>query len=301
VQKTRTPPPATATPTVSAPHVARTFRHVSDRPNSVALVRGRLWITSRYVPLLRMDAQTGGRRERDESVPPGGIAISRHGNRVWVSNRRRHFVVELHARSHRVLLRLPQPGPPAAIAADGSGGVWVAIRGPLNEPPDTLIHYDATGRTLWQKDVRQGITAIVLSPRALWVALTKVPRLMAVDRRTGRTRTVPVINQAGFLTYGGGYVWASAPFDGSVTRVEPRTGRAASAAAGQHPAQLAYTAGRLFVACVNDRTLAVIDPRSLRRVKQIPMPLNPYGVTADSGHVWVTSLGEDTVTRVDVH
>jgi hypothetical protein len=199
-----------------------------------------------------------------------------------------------------VLARLRQPGPPVAVAADDSGGVWVAIRGPDNTPPDTLIHYDATGRTLWRTSIRSGVTAMVLSPKALWIALTNVPRLMSVDRRTGRKRVVAVNDQARHLAYGGGYVWASAPEDDSVTRVDVRNGRAGVAATGQHPEQLTYTAGRVFVACLNAGTLVVFDPRSLRRVRTVPMPLNPFAVTADSRHVWVASLGDDTVTRVDV-
>jgi hypothetical protein len=30
------------------------------------------------------------------------------------------------------------------------------------------------------------------------------------------------------------------------------------------------------------------------------MPSNPLAVTADARHVWVTSIGEDAVARVDV-
>jgi DNA-binding beta-propeller fold protein YncE len=233
-------------------------------------------------------------------VPAGGNAISGHGNRVWVSNRPRQTVTAIQARSHRVLARLSQPGSPVAIAADDAGGVWVALRGPHDSPPDTLLHYNATGRTVWRATIRQGVNALVLSPKALWVALTRVPKLMSVDRRTGRRRTVGVNNQARHLTYGGGYVWASAPEDDSVARVNVRSGRASFAATGKHPEQLAYTAGRLFVACLNDQSLVVFDPKSLRRIATLRMPLNPFAVTADSRHVWVASLGDDTVTRVDV-
>jgi hypothetical protein len=30
------------------------------------------------------------------------------------------------------------------------------------------------------------------------------------------------------------------------------------------------------------------------------MPLNPFAVAAGAGHVWVTSLAEGSVTRVDL-
>jgi DNA-binding beta-propeller fold protein YncE len=64
--------------------------------------------------------------------------------------------------------------------------------------------------------------------------------------------------------------------------------------------QIAFAGGRVFVACVNDRVLVVVDPRSMRTLKRLPMPLDPFGVTADAKHVWVTSRGENAVARVDL-
>ena len=154
---------------------------------------------------------------------------------------------------------------------------------------------------VWQKSIPHGVNAIVLGPRGLWVAETLVPKLMRIDRLTGRASApTQLISEAGALAYGGGYVWASLPTDGSVARVNPRTGRSIPATAGGRPSQLAYTAGRVFVACLNDQTLVVIDPQSLERTDRLRMPFSPYAVTADARHVWVTGLGRDTVTRVDV-
>jgi Protein kinase domain len=302
---TRTPAPTTsATPTATptpTPHVARTFRHVSNRPNDIEIVGDQLWVTSAHVSLVHLDAMTGRRRSRDLTVPAGGKAISAHGDRVWVSNTRERMLFAMDAISHRVLERVPQPGPAIAIAADETGGVWVAIRGPRNRPPDTVIHYDATGRPLWQRTIPHGVNAIVLGPQALWVAETLVPKLMRIDRLTGRASArTRLISEAGALAYGGGYVWASLPTDGSVARVNTRTDRSIPATAGERPSQLAYTAGRVFVACMNDQKLVVIDPKSLQRTGRLDMPFNPFAVTADARHVWVAGLGEDTVTRVDL-
>jgi DNA-binding beta-propeller fold protein YncE len=304
---TGTPAAATATPTSTAatpparPRVARIFRHVGDRPNDVEVTGGQLWVTSARASMQRLDAMTGRPRERDKNVPSGGKAVSVHGNRVWVANSHTSTVLAFDARSHRVLVSVPQPGRPIAVAADDSGGVWVGIRGAGNLPPDTLIHYDAGGHPVYQRSIVQGINAIVLSPDAVWVAETNVPKLMRVDRRTGHARTgTLLLSEAGALAYGGGYVWASVPTDGSVAKVNPRTGRSIAATVGQRPSQLAYTAGRVFVACLNDQALVVIDPKTLRRTDRLTVAFSPYAVVADAHHVWVTGLGRDTVTRVDV-
>ena len=91
-------------------------------------------------------------------------------------------------------------------------------------------------------------------------------------------------------------------------RCRPRTWSHASAApppiyadAGRFPEQLTYTRGRLYVASRFDQTLVIIDPRKMKAVvKPLSMPFNPFGVTSDRRHVWVTSLGADAVTRVDL-
>jgi hypothetical protein len=51
---------------------------------------------------------------------------------------------------------------------------------------------------------------------------------------------------------------------------------------------------------VNAQELVVVDPHTMRPLKRLPMPLNPWAVTADARHVWVTSIGQDEVARVDV-
>ena len=71
-------------------------------------------------------------------------------------------------------------------------------------------------------------------------------------------------------------------------------------AVAQGPAQLAVAGGRVFVASNTDHTVVVLNPKTVRRSgKPLQVPLNPYGVVAGAGHVWVTGLGKNTVTRLD--
>jgi hypothetical protein len=44
----------------------------------------------------------------------------------------------------------------------------------------------------------------------------------------------------------------------------------------------------------------VLDPVTLQPVgRPLAVPLNPLAVAAGAGHVWVTGLGENTLTRID--
>jgi YVTN family beta-propeller protein len=58
--------------------------------------------------------------------------------------------------------------------------------------------------------------------------------------------------------------------------------------------------GRLFVANRNDNTVLVFDPATLKRIgKPIEVGFNPYAMVADERSVWVTGLGDNTLTRID--
>ena len=47
-------------------------------------------------------------------------------------------------------------------------------------------------------------------------------------------------------------------------------------------------------------TVVVIDPEALEPVGDpLAVPLNPWAVAAGAGHVWVSGLGDSTLTRID--
>jgi DNA-binding beta-propeller fold protein YncE len=122
------------------------------------------------------------------------------------------------------------------------------------------------------------------------------PIVLRIDRSTGGTEAFPVTRPARALAHDGGHIWASMPDEIAVARLAPT----AYVTTGNRPERLVYSRGRIYVACRFDDTLVVIDPRRLKRVKRLPMPLNPFAVAAGAGHVWVTSLAKGSVTRVDL-
>jgi streptogramin lyase len=178
----------------------------------------------------------------------------------------------------------------------------VAVRSPVKGGPDTIAHYDASGRQLLKElPIGGGVNAIVLGGGALWVAELRSNHIVRVDGRTNRPHLLSaLIVPASALAWGAGYLWGDVNSDGSLIRVDPRTGRPRSRSAGNRPWKLAVTQGRVFLASGNDDTLLVIDPKTMQPEARLRMPFNPYAVTADERHVWVTGLGDDTVTRVDL-
>jgi streptogramin lyase len=223
------------------------------------------------------------------------------GHTVWVADPHNQEVLAFDSRTRRLLERITEQREPAAVAADSSGGVWVALRDRSGRSPDLATHYDAQGRLLAQVAFFKGIAAMVLRPRSLWVAEMREPRVVRVDLRTGRPRGhADVIRPARSIAWGAGHVWATSPDDNQLAQIDPRTYAVATGTVGHFPMQIAVTGGRVFVACFNDSVLAVVAPGSMRVLRSVPVPLNPYGVTADAHHVWVTSLSRSAVARVDL-
>jgi Protein kinase domain len=291
-------PTATATP-VATPHVARVFRHIGPRPNGIALAGRRLWVTSASARLLRLDALTGRGRSRDSRVP-SSRAVAVAGRTVWVANPHSRELLAFDARTQRLLARIPEPNEPTELAPDRAGGVWVAVRDQSARTADLARQYDARGRLLREMPFPYGIAALVARPHALWIAERRRSRVDRVDLRNGRARDVEVIRPARALAWGAGHVWATSPDDDALARIDPKTKAVRTRTVGPFPMQIAVTHGRVFVACENDDAVAVVDPRTMRPLQRLPMPFNPYAVTADARHVWVTSLGENAVVKIDV-
>jgi hypothetical protein len=298
---TATPKP----PRAAAPHVVATFRHVGRRPDAIALVGSRLWVTSSHSPYMtRLDALTGHSRTRTPVIGEGGHSVSFAGRTVWVANAFANEVLGVDAASGRIVHRWPTPGKwPIAVAAEPDGTVWVAIRSPVAGGPDTIAHYSATGDRLSAVQVPRGVTTIVRGGDAIWGAVTRTAKIVRVDRRTGRMRTwARLIYSAHSLAWGGGYLWATSPDGNSLTRIDPRVKNSkADTNAGHFPEGVAMARGRVFVASYNDQSLLVMDPKKLKPAgPAVNVPFNPYAVVAAGRHVWVTGLGENTVTRVDL-
>ena len=58
--------------------------------------------------------------------------------------------------------------------------------------------------------------------------------------------------------------------------------------------------GRVFVASYTNHTVVTLDPKTGRPVGEpLLVPSNPWAVAAGEGHVWVSGLGANTLTRID--
>ena len=293
---------ASATPEAprSAPSVARvgkTLTGIGSRPRDIAVVGGDIWVTSATRRrLARIGASSMRRHGTQPLIGRGAVSIAAHGDTVWVAISRQGSVTEIDSATGLVRRRLPIPVTPILVAA-GADGLWVAGRR-KGRAPDVLFHYDRAGRRL-ATDVPNDITALTVGGGFAWVAHDGVARLLGFDARLRVRHRAWLLSMAHELTYGDGRLWTSEPADDSLGRYDLRKGIAENLVAPR-PTGLAVAGGRVFVASNTTKTVVVVDQDTLEPVGDpISVPLNPWGVEAGAGHVWVSGLGENTLSRID--
>jgi DNA-binding beta-propeller fold protein YncE len=300
-QAAGTPRPET-TPAAASARVGKTIAHVGDRPTDVEVVNGHAWVvSSNRARITSIDAESGDRRAHQPFVGRGTADIARDGDTVWVAGRGRGGVLGFSARSGKAIRYLETAMPPTRVAA-GPSGLWVVGR---EEPggPAVLMRYDREGRSpfpLWQREYPAGVSALALGGGYLWVALEREKRVIRIPRDGVPEHGAWLGSPAAALAYGAGHAWASVAQDDSIARINTRSKNAPTTLAGRRPQQLVVADQRVFVASHADHRVVVIDARTLEQIgKPLPVPRNPYGVAAGGGHVWVTGIGTNTLTRID--
>jgi DNA-binding beta-propeller fold protein YncE len=281
-----------------AARVAQTIPGVGQRPSGIAYAGGSLWVISFGTPdVARIEAASGKVLASAANVGLGAASVVADGRAVWVGEKRSKQVVRIDAATGRVTRRLATSAPPQKLAA-GPSGLWIALPAAHG---DELLRYDRSGdRMLDRIAIPHGVAAIALGPDAVWVAERGVPQVARVDLRSLRPEVLTRLPEiAGGLNYAAGYLWASLPGD-RLARVDPRSGSVVPTAAGHNPKQAIAAGGRLFVASHDDHTVLVLDPRTTHAVgAPLHVGLNPFALATDGRSVWVTGLGENTVTRIE--
>jgi YVTN family beta-propeller protein len=285
----------------SGPRVVRSVR-ASRRPNSLALVGGRVWVGSSHTPRLTWIEEAGGDRLRRARPVQAGI---RHlvgaAGKLWMTLPTEHRLVELDGRTaRRSRPPIPLPGQPSALAADRDT-VWVGLKATEVQPP-LLASVDAeTGATRATIPFSHEIHGLILARGALWLIRGAPSRLMRIDPASGaieRTISLPGENPAE-IAYGAGALWVTVHDHGSVMRINPRTGATATIAVGVRPVGVAVHGTAVWVANLGSSTVTLVDGRSARVQAEIEVPLNPYAIAADSRGAWVTTLGTSRLVRID--
>jgi len=101
------------------------------------------------------------------------------------------------------------------------------------------------------------------------------------------------------LAAGGGSVWAGSLSSGDVIRLDPKTGKVlARVPAGARIFNLAAAPGAVWAVGNVTGTIARIDTRTAKVTNTVQVGARPYDVEWGFGSAWVSNAGDGTVWRV---
>jgi streptogramin lyase len=275
---------------------------IGHRPNVVKVVDGNVFVGSFKRPAVSiLSAKSGRPRSVSPTVGLGITDAAVGSGSVWFAVSRAKQVVRLSARTGKPQgAPIPLPGGPGSIAVSPDA-IWVGL---VNAgAPDVLLKIDRrTGETLQSVQYPYGIISIATSPSAVWVVSRRRSRVQRVDPATAQVvRTVQFGRSRGAdIEYRDGAVWIPSPADDTVYKVLTRTGDIIPIGVGRQPRQVALgDDGRVYVTNYNSSDLYAIDEKR-SRVDGPPVGLavNPFGLAAANGAVWVASQPDNRLAEV---
>jgi YVTN family beta-propeller protein len=284
---------------------------VGATPTAVAIDNGAVWV-------LNADDQTISRvNERTKVVrtlaigaTPTDLAAGASG--VWVGNggklARAQFAgatalavtrLDPHTGAVAANISLPRIGSARSnVAAHhiavAAGSVWAIA------PDFSLVRIDPVRNEVTAISRKVAALAVAGARDAVWV-LNDNGALLRVAARSGRVTmrvNVPA-TELSDLAVGGGSLWATDPFEGTLWRIDP----------GQHVVErtidvgvgadsVAFGLGGVWVANSLQGTLSRIDSVSNRVVRTVPLGNTPRAVAVGEALVWVAVAGNESVEAV---
>lgn len=296
--------------------VAATLR-VAGEPNGVAAGPDALWVALNEGPpalngrLDRINLTTGA---VERSIPMRGVLshTRRVGASVWTErlgdfmDTKPGGLLELDWRTGKVLRRISFDRTPFGYDF-GAGSLWVVV----GRSPATLVRLDpTTGGQLGKEIVlsRERVIGLAFGAGAVWAAAAEDGMLVRVDPGTGTVDRVKVGDFPVGITVANGDVWVANRDGGSVSRVDPeRMEVVGTIDAGTYPTWITAAGGSVWVANQDDGTVTRIDAATgdvegppIRIAPSHPGNASAHIVTAYSDSVWVSSITQQSVSRLDV-
>jgi streptogramin lyase len=265
-----------ADPTATTRGLTATL-HLPARPTFALADQDALWVST-FGPhatptstsrgsLLRVDLATGA---VPRTVPLNGEAsnLARVGNRL--------------------------------IATVDTAGVYA---NPFRQPGYLLAVDWATGRILVRRPVAIPPGPLAVGNGVLWAAAVKPAALEEFDERTLAPIAAPLPltkTRVYGLTWGDGYVWASASDDGDVLRINPTTRAVTRVHIGGFPIGIAVAGGSVWVIDNARDKLVRVNPTTLRQLgRPAPTGKGADYLATDDGYVFVSNTADGTVSRYD--
>ncbi|MBA3261075.1 MAG: winged helix-turn-helix domain-containing protein [Thermoleophilaceae bacterium] len=276
---------------------------VGGTPTSVAVGDGAAWVLNADDQTIsRIDGRTRAVKTFGSGGVPTDLAVG--GDALWVANGKRTraqfvgpvatSVVRLDASSTAVRGAVALPAPRGftsnvqqdhlAVAPDA---VWAV------NPDASVSRIDP--RTTERVAVVRGVqaAALGLGDEGLW-ALELDSSLARIDVHANRVdrRVRVAATSLSAVAVGAGAVWAAAPYDGTVWRVDTKPYLVQRTIdVGFGVSDVAYGMGSVWALNSLRGTVTRIDPKTNRVTKTVTLGNTPRQIAVGAGGVWLTVAG----------
>lgn len=290
-------------------------------PRDIAAGEGAVWAATAMnggAAVARINPETAAvdSTTRIEDVMPAAVAAGEGS--IWLAAQNTlgsgGVLVRLSPGTNNIVKSIPLPSKPSAIVV-GPRTVWIAAQLPGSPPTlssgGVVYLVDASSSRIIARSrvpfvPLQGRTSLAVGAGAAWIASADGAVIRLDPRTAAVTRVTRTPLATDSVAVAGGSVWAAA--DGAVTyRIDARTGkvlnRPSRSRLAVRPTDLVAAYGHLWLT-VGSPQLARTSPLVVRgspRAVAIPVPDGPTRIRYGAGALWVRSLGEEGLLRIDPH
>jgi virginiamycin B lyase len=302
----------------TAQSVAATLR-VPGEPNAIVAGPDALWAALNVGgakvggKLVRLNLATGAiERTLQINGVLGGFAI-RVGDSIWVESNgdltdtKPGALLKVNSRSGTIARRIQFDHPVFGMAF-GDGALWVIV----GRAPATVVRIDPVsgvpGKPMRVDSHR--VIGLAFGEGALWATAYENGMLVRIDPSNGSLRRINVGSDPVGLTVAQGAVWVALRAAGSLVRVDAKTMRIVGnpIPTGGLSTWVATVAGSVWVSNQADGTVVRIDaktgttigtPIQIAPQSATGVPPAAHALSVTGNSLWVASMSQQTVSRVD--
>ena len=275
------------------------FKSTGRTPSNIAVGEDAVWVLDGDDRTIsRIDPQSGDVEPFSPGTTPTDIAVG--DGVLWVGNLHERYTGSIskidpasHRETRKLTLLRPLPGHEPGLARAGGQparrrrGLALGDQSRRDGLPLRRRHGKA------DSDHRSDEATLHVGVGGVWIvgAEPSVTRIDPKNNEPGESIPVVAAGLVGIAT-GAGSVWAAAPDEGVVWRIEPG-GQRVPIPVGPGVMAVAFGEGALWAANYADGTIARIDPAT-NKVTAIQMHGNLQGIAAGEGSAWVSVVGGTT-------
>jgi class 3 adenylate cyclase len=180
-------------------------------------------------------------------------------------------------------MRVGRPAADVLRFAAGGGALWIG-----DNISSRVFRLDLSSGDVKPYSIDGAVDDIAFGEGFLWVMDSVAASVTRIDPDDGppKTQSLSQLHTLSSITFGGGYVWATANSSDEVWRVSSDLHSTTPVPVGDAPADVIYADGAIWVANYGDKTVSQVDPRIASVTRSLPVAVHPQALAVADGKVW---------------